>query len=233
MQKRRDEFEILAESILFAGCEASLLEGLCVHPLCRLALYKSGQTVDCAGGALGVLIKGKIAVHAQKEGKKLLLNCHEKGAVFGFSSLFQEQPSPFCTEMRAKGSVQVLWIDEKLLLELIEQDSRIACNIIAYQASKIRFLNAKILSLTRPGAEERLYAHLCAMKRTPDGQIAAPVHMSEISARLNMSRASVYRALDRLIAEGKVEKSGNTLIIKTKNKESEPREPESGKEDLL
>ncbi len=233
MQKRRDELNILAESIIFAGCDVCLLEGLCDHPLCRLELYKSGQTVGCAGGALGVLIKGRIVVHAQKEGKKLLLNCHEKGAVFGFSSLFQEQPSAFCTEMRAKGNAQVLWIDEILLLELIEQDSRVACNIIAYQASKIRFLNSKILSLTRPGAEERLYAHLCAMKRNADGQIAVPVHMSEISARLNVSRASVYRALDRLIAEGKVEKSGNTLIIKTKNKDFAPYESESGKEDLL
>ena len=42
-----------------------------------------------------------------------------------------------------------------------------------------------------------------------DAEIAA-----EIAKRLNISRASVYRALDKLIEEGKIEKSGNTLSIK-------------------
>ena len=199
---------------VFAGCREELLLQIPRSPFCRIEAFKGGTVLSQHGGALGILLKGKITVSALREGKKLVLNRHEQGAVFGFSSLFAREQAPFCTRLEAKGQTEILWIGQELILELMKKESTVAQNIISHQASKIRFLNGKILSLTRPGAEERLYRYLLLQERDEEGILRASLSMSEVALRLNISRASAYRAMEKLIEDGKIEKSGNTLKIK-------------------
>ena len=206
--------QLPANCLVFDGCDRDLIEKLEEDVRCRRIFYEKGELVSFEGGALGILQKGRIAVSALREGQELILNFHEKGAVFGFSSLFEGEKHPFCTSMKAKTGVEVLWIEEALLSELMAKEPQIARNIIAHQATKIRFLNEKILSLTCPTAEERLFRHLERLPQGENGAIVVPVRMSQLAKRLNISRASVYRALDKLIEEGKIQKSGNTLSIK-------------------
>lgn len=206
--------ELLEGCLIFEGCADHLIQRVLEDPLCKRQCYKKGESLQYSGGALGILLKGRVGVGTLREGSALVLNQHEKGAVFGFSSLFEKEKQPFCSDLRAKCNSEVLWIGEELLLELMTADLRIAQNIISYQASKIRFLNRKIGALTLPCAEERLYLHLQSIQKSPCGMPLKSVNMTQLAKRLNISRASIYRVLDKLIEEGKIEKSGNTLIIK-------------------
>ena len=59
--------------------------------------------------------------------------------------------------------------------------------------------------MTLPDAEERLYRFLCALQNQ-QGEIEKLPNMARLAPRLNMSRASLYRVLDKLIEDGKFDK---------------------------
>ncbi|MBP3322487.1 MAG: Crp/Fnr family transcriptional regulator [Clostridia bacterium] len=208
-----DQERILCSCRLFEGCGEHTVKCVLADEKNAILSYKKGDAVDYGGGALGILLKGRITVSTLCSGRKPTLNSHEEGAVFGFSSLFEREPLPFCTDMKADTSSNVLWICEEQLIGMMTKDPVLARNVIAIQAEKIRFLNDRILSLTLPDAEERLYRFLCALQNE-EGRIEKLPNMARLAPRLNMSRASLYRVLDKLIEDGKIEKSGNTLIIK-------------------
>ncbi|MBQ8214913.1 MAG: Crp/Fnr family transcriptional regulator [Clostridia bacterium] len=212
MSVSEDE-KILSRCGLFEGCAEQTVNALLQGGDCLVCDYKKGEAVTCTEGALGILMKGRVTVSTLCEGRGATLNCHEQGAVFGFSSLFEREPLPFCTDMRADTSSTVLWIKEQSLMDLMAAEPMLARNIIAIQAEKIRFLNDRLLMMTLPDAEERLYRFLCALQNE-EGCIEKLPNMARLAPRLNMSRASLYRVLDKLIEDGKIEKSGNTLIIK-------------------
>ena len=208
-----DQEKILSSCAVFKDCSEGTVKSILFSEADRICSYKKGEAVDFGGGALGILLKGRITVSTLCEGRGATLNCHEQGAVFGFSSLFEREPLPFCTDMKADTSSTVLWIKEQTLIDLMASEPMLARNIIAIQAEKIRFLNDRLLMMTLPDAEERLYRFLCALQNE-EGRIEKLPNMARLAPRLNMSRASLYRVLDKLIEDGKIEKSGNTLIIK-------------------
>ena len=205
---------LLSSCLVFKGCAGALIEKMLADARCLRLCYEKGDRVLYEKGALGVVLSGRIGVGTLRRDSTLLLNQHEKGSVFGFSSLFGENDAVFCSDLRARRRTEVLFIEEDLLLELMSEEPTIARNVIAYQASKIRFLNGKIRSLTCKDAGERLYLHLKGLPRLEDGSLSEALNMAQLAKRLNISRASLYRVLDRLAEEGKIEKSGNTLIIK-------------------
>jgi predicted transcriptional regulator len=55
---------------------------------------------------------------------------------------------------------------------------------------------------------------LKSLPQGEDGSLSEALNMAALAKRLNISRASLYRVLDKLVEDGKIEKSGNTLIIK-------------------
>jgi len=80
-------------------------------------------------------------------------------------------------------------------------------------SKKVRFLNSKIAGYTAKDSGEKLYRHLLNLPRDRDGYVIPGESMASLSRRLDMSRASLYRAVDALMAEGKLEKIGQKYKI--------------------
>ena len=206
--------ELLSSCLIFEGCPSELIKKTVNDPRCATVTYEKGKQVLFEKGALGVVLSGRVGVGTLRRDSDLVLNQHERGSVFGFSSLSGEDGAAFCSDLRARCKTEVLFIGEDLLLELMANEHRVARNVIAYQAAKIRFLNGKIRSLTCKDAGQRLYLHLKSLPQGEDGSLLEALNMAALAKRLNISRASLYRVLDKLVEDGKIEKSGNTLIIK-------------------
>ena len=82
---------------------------------------------------------------------------------------------------------------------------------IAFLSQRIRFLNRKIDSFTAPSAREALLRHLLEIHR--DGAAEITGGYSQLARTLNIGRASLYRALDALEAEGCIRRDGKCITI--------------------
>ncbi len=205
--------DFLLHTALFAGCLFETAEYALHSPGAKRAVYQKGDRVFYEqGGALGVLLSGKVCVGGRRDRHKLVLNEMYPGVVFGFSSLFEGEKH-FETDICACRKSEVLWLEEALIEELLGLERRVGRNIIALQAEKIRFLNEKVLSFSSSDNEKKLLLYLEALPASEEGRREVPLGMSALSARLSMGRASLYRAFDRLEEENMIRREGRAVYI--------------------
>lgn len=205
--------DFLLHTALFAGCLFETAEYALHSPGAKRAVYQKGDRVFYEqGGALGVLLSGKVYVGGRRDRHKLVLNEMYPGVVFGFSSLFEGEKH-FETDICACRKSEVLWLEEALIEELLGLERRVGRNIIALQAEKIRFLNEKVLSFSSSDNEKKLLLYLEALPASEEGRREVPLGMSALSARLSMGRASLYRAFDRLEEENMIRREGRAVYI--------------------
>ncbi len=205
--------DFLLHTALFAGCLFETAEYALHSPGAKRAVYQKGDRVFYdQGGALGVLLSGKVCVGGRRDRHKLVLNEMYPGVVFGFSSLFEGERH-FETDICACRKSEVLWLEEALIEELLGLERRVGRNIIALQAEKIRFLNEKVLSFSSSDNEKKLLLYLEALPASEEGRREVPLGMSALSARLSMGRASLYRAFDRLEEENMIRREGRAVYI--------------------
>ena len=205
--------DFLLHTALFAGCLFETAEYALHSPSAKRAVYQKGDRVFYEqGGALGVLLSGKVCVGGRRDRHKLVLNEMYPGVVFGFSSLFEGEKH-FETDICACRKSEVLWLEEALIEELLGLERRVGRNIIALQAEKIRFLNEKVLSFSSSDNEKKLLLYLEALPASEEGRREVPLGMSALSARLSMGRASLYRAFDRLEEENMIRREGKAVYI--------------------
>lgn len=205
--------DFLLHTALFAGCLFETAEYALHPPGAKRAVYQKGDRVFYEqGGALGVLLSGKVCVGGRRDRHKLVLNEMYPGVVFGFSSLFEGEKH-FETDICACRKSEVLWLEEALIEELLGLERRVGRNIIALQAEKIRFLNEKVLSFSSSDNEKKLLLYLEALPASEEGRREVPLGMSALSARLSMGRASLYRAFDRLEEENMIRREGKAVYI--------------------
>lgn len=205
--------DFLLHTALFAGCLFETAEYALHSPGAKRAVYqKGGRVFYEQGGALGVLLSGKVCVGGRRDRHKLVLNEMYPGVVFGFSSLFEGEKH-FETDICACRKSEVLWLEEALIEELLGLERRVGRNIIALQAEKIRFLNEKVLSFSSSDNEKKLLLYLEALPASEEGRREVPLGMSALSARLSMGRASLYRAFDRLEEENMIRREGRAVYI--------------------
>ena len=205
--------DFLLHTALFAGCLFETAEYALHSPGAKRAVYQKGDRVFYEqGGALGVLLSGKVCVGGRRDRHKLVLNEMYPGVVFGFSSLFEGEKH-FETDICACRKSEVLWLEEALIEELLGLERRVGRNIIALKAEKIRFLNEKVLSFSSSDNEKKLLLYLEALPASEEGRREVPLGMSALSARLSMGRASLYRAFDRLEEENMIRREGRAVYI--------------------
>lgn len=205
--------DFLLHTALFAGCLSETVEYALHSPDAKRAVYQKGDRIFYGqGGALGVLLSGKVCVGGRRDRHKLVLNEMYPGVVFGFSSLFEGERH-FETDICACRKSEVLWLEEALIEELLGLERRVGRNIIALQAEKIRFLNEKVLSFSSSDNEKKLLLYLEALPASEEGRREVTLGMSALSARLSMGRASLYRAFDRLEEENMIRREGRAVYI--------------------
>ncbi|MBE6639711.1 MAG: Crp/Fnr family transcriptional regulator [Ruminococcaceae bacterium] len=162
-------------------------------------------------GELVILLWGKARVNRREGDKTVLLNRLEAGNCFGYAGLYSDSLPD--TEIVFSAQTAILVIPRETVERFIMQDPVFARNIIAVLSKKVRFLNSKIAGYTAKDSGEKLYRHLLNLPRDRDGYVIPGESMASLSRRLDMSRASLYRAVDALMAEGKLEKIGQKYKI--------------------
>ena len=200
--KRARMAATLEGCFLFRGFSHAEIEALLCTPglICRR--YAQGEVMlspKSHAPVLMLLLKGAAVVEKRAGEGLLRMNELSPGALFGLASLF-DVSHIFPTSVIAHKNAEVLTIPESALRDMMEQDFRLTENYIRYLTGRVHFLNERIEGLLYPSAEERVLLYLT--QHAEGGRVTQG--LTSLAQCLGMSRASLYRALDKLEREGKL-----------------------------
>lgn len=198
--------ELLRNSVLFAGSDPPgwFCDGVELRVLGRGEVLYSPENFS---QALGLVASG--ALEAENR-SGIALNTLDRGTLFGVAALFGEVDR-YVSTIRAKSAARVLLIERSLLERLFIEHPECALRYVAFLTDRVRFLNAKIESFTAPSAQASLEHWL--VQAGGGGDSVTVTSWSAVSRALDMSRTSLYRALDALEADGKIAREGKKVIF--------------------
>ncbi len=201
----------LSENPLLAAVNTDKLLQILEECNALVCLYTDGEILhspeSCKKQA-GLILDGSASVTTPTPGKETLLRFLSAGELFGIANLFSD--SPYVSVIRAHGSCRVLVIPEEAVRRLLEEDRSFLYHYLSFLTDRIRYLNRKIGYLTAGSAERRLALYLASFG-------AETVHLdasiSALSELLDIGRASLYRAFDKLTEDGYLRKEGRKLTL--------------------
>jgi CRP-like cAMP-binding protein len=204
----KKDFSFLSKTFLMAGIEEKELSSLTCELKTQTIVCAKGDRIDLALAEekrMGFVLSGQCEVTCDK----LVLNTLNKGDSFGILSIFSDEPYP--TSIIAKKACRILLIEKDSLLSLIQESSKIAMNIILFLAGRVRFLSKKATVLGGSSAEEKCAAYLKEeyLKIGSD----FPFSATAVARKINVGRASLYRALTCLESKGVIQHKDNSIII--------------------
>ena len=97
-------------------------------------------------------------------------------------------------------------------------DPRAMANYVRFLTQRIQFLNRKIRYLTAGSAERRLALYL--LSEIPKENVPTRLELTAVSLAdlLDLGRASLYRAMDRLTEDGFLVRSGREFCLLHRDK---------------
>ncbi len=205
------ERKLISETPLFAGLEPGFVERACA--LAHVRECAPGETLFLEGGeagGLGILIEGRAQVRKAAGGSRVLMSVLEPGAMTGASCLFVRDAHAV-TEVLAVRQARFALFGEDSLKTLMRENFALAENYMRYLAGRVRFLTGRIESIGSPGASEKLMNYLAL--NASEGKLALPMGFKALADALCVSRASLYRVLDELEAQGRLRREGKTLYL--------------------
>ncbi len=157
--------------------------------------------------ALALVLEGNVRVlHG-----RVVMNELHAGDVFGAAALFGEE-DPFPTTVAARTDCRVLFIPQATVSAWMAAVPRVGENYIRFLSDRIRFLNRRLATLTAGHTDGKLWRYLLA-HRDESGVVHLTGGIGELARALNMGRSSLYRGLDALTADGKIERRGKEILI--------------------
>ncbi len=207
----KKDFLILLKHPLFQNLEPNSTLSILRANDCAVCKFESGDVI-CSPAATqkkaGIILNGRASVSALDGTKNSLLRFLKVGDLFGISNFFTVEP--FVSMIRADKPTRVLFLTEAAIAALMDADRDFLYRYLSFLSGRICFLNKKIGYLTAGTAERRLALYLTSFMTE---EVVLTESLTVLSELLNLGRASLYRAFDRLIADGYIQKYGHTIHI--------------------
>jgi CRP-like cAMP-binding protein len=177
----------------------------------ELIEYSANETIlspDEVQKKMIIFLSGEAEIYSADENRAVLLKTATKGSVIGVANLFSEDD--FVSRITAAKKCEVLEISADKFRIIMEKDGHILLNYVAFLSGRIRYLNRKIVCLTAGSAERRLAYFL---EENADAEGKLTLQMNQLCEMLNLGRASLYRAADKLTDEGFIERNGKCIKV--------------------
>lgn len=207
VELNRQKLSLVASSFLFRNVDEIVVERSVTDERCYQKKYEKGQVIfdrSRFNMCIGIVLTGQIQVNCcgQKELKMARIG---PGDCFGAETMFHERDRYMMT-LTALKPTEILFLPRELIMWLLQRSPVIMENYIAYLSGQIWLLNMKISGLTAGTAEQRTALYLLE----EGGELDS---MTELSQRLNMGRASLYRAMNDLEQQGLIRREGKTVEL--------------------
>lgn len=212
MKVTADFLKKLSKYPLFENASAGAVKLALSADDCEIKVFNSGEVMfgpETNVGYLAVILRGKGEIFSADPGKDVLLHTVSVGDTFGCSKLFEKGES-LATRVVSKGGTRVLFISESSLCQMLENDKTIMYNYIRLVSDRVRFLNEKIMYFTAGSTERRLALYLTSLNKKT---IRLTISMTDLANTLDVGRASLYRAFDKLSDDGYIIRSEKIILI--------------------
>lgn len=206
-----DTLNILTGHPLFVGVGSTTMRRLVdtaeeLHASRGESIY----TPQCFRRCLGFIAAGRVRVSKQA----LVVSILRAGDVFGAAALFNAD-SEYATTLTALTDCTVLLIPQIAVTLLLHDSPQFAENYVRYLSGRIQFLSARLNAVTAGSAERKLGQFLLTQA---DEKGTLRISATQLSARLGVGRASLYRAFDALEGAGAIERVGKEIHILDREK---------------
>ena len=198
--------QALARHRLFAGVEDPALS--------RLLEQGEEQSVPRGGviysphrfrRCLGVLLSGRVQVSKDA----LVVSTLSAGDLFGAAALFTSNPD-YATTLTALSPCQVVLFPQEGVERLLRDSPQFAVNYVRYLSGRIQFLSSRLDTVSAATAEGKLAQYLLSAAGE-GGQVT--ISATQLSARLGVGRATLYRAFEALEQGGAIAREGKVIRI--------------------
>ena len=160
--------------------------------------------------ALGIILYGTCAVTKESENGKMPMSVLRQTDLFGAASLFHEEEA-YVARVMANESTWVLLIQEDALRIMMQRDFRVTENYLRYLTARIRFLSARLDGFLPQSVEERVFNHI--KTHAENGLYESEWSVSSLAEALRIGRTTLYRAMDKLVSDGKIERNGRAFRL--------------------
>lgn len=215
MRQIQHAIAVLQSNPLFRGFSAEEVAAL-LEDAPEPARFARGETVLGSGTAvktLGFLLKGRAVVTRPGDvGARVTMSRLAPGAAFGMATLFGGGEA-FPNEIRAETACTALFLPQEWAENLVRREARFALNYIALLSERILFLNRRIDAFTAGDVPRRLRGVLEDFRKRQGGgaEFTLPCSYTQLAALVDVSRASLYRALEQMEAEGIFAREGRVF----------------------
>ena len=211
MKISEKDFKKIMANPLFSGVNVSLAAELFDETGCKVAGFFDRDTIlspQSNTEMAGILLSGRAEITTPDPEHSTLLRYLAANEPFGIANLFSNEP--FVSIIQAHGACRVFLMPETAIQKLLEQDHVFLYNYLGFLSGRIHYLNRKIGYLTAGSAERRLALYLASFGTK---SVRLTVSISALSDLLNVGRASLYRAFDRLTEDGFICKEGRFFTL--------------------
>ena len=212
IQKRGDFINLnnfLINLPLFKNLSKSTIERIIISDKIKIESYDKNKIIiekNQKNNNLIVVLRGELVV---KKGQ-VVINRLVKGNIFGVSTLFLNNKNFSTTVITSKPS-QLMFLPSALIFEIMKLDFNFTQSYIEFLSNRIQYLNSVIDRYTGSNSAKKL-ANFLLNERKVKGDILK-INMTDSAKALNLSRASMYRALDELISKNLISKDGKLIKI--------------------
>lgn len=199
----------LRENRIFRSVETDRLTELAAGADKRI--FHRGETIfspEVDERAMGMILSGSATVNKGRAAISTL----KPGDIFGAVTLFSDEPAP-ATTITARVECSVLFFEREAIEALIISEPGAAVGFAAYLSGRIRFLTRRIEALTAGDAASKLLSYLLECENGGEVEIQS---CAELARRLDIGRASLYRALESLEGSGDIRREGKKIFIQGK-----------------
>lgn len=204
---------LAAKTFLFAGISQEDIRALLAAEGVRVEHFEKDQVIfDRTDNerALGVILFGACMVTKESENGSMPMSVLRQADLFGAASLFHDEEA-YVARVAAAESTWVLLISESALRSMMQSDFRVTENYLRYLTARIRFLSGRLDGFLPQSVEERVYHHI--KTRAEDGLYESEWSVTHLADALCISRTTLYRAMDKLVSEGKIERHGRAFRL--------------------
>lgn len=202
----------LLKTVLFQGVRTDDLGEWLKGSGATVQAYDAGDRILSKGEKthrLGILLRGRCECEREFPDGRMHMSSLGRNDMFGMVQLFGGEEG-FVLNITAAEPCRILFITEAQMLNLFRKEEQVLLNYLGYINSRIRFLNRRLDALSKDTVSGKLYSLLAT--EAEDGVYAVQSY-TLLAETLCVSRATLYRALDILCAEGKILRDKKKIII--------------------
>lgn len=207
--------EYLTKTFLFKDLDDGKIRDLVSDLDFSVEKFKKGDTIYSHNDLerkIGFVISGKASVLRKKDNSDdVILNILDKYDSFGVLAAFSADEFPTC--ICAMKDCEILFFKKNKVVDLASKCPEISFNIINFLADRIAFLNRRIATFTCSSVESKL-ANYILIEHSRSASLEIPFNCKRVATVINAGRASVYRALESLTADGAIIYDTKKIIIK-------------------